>query len=1139
MGGNGVPPPKGPPAALQGANAAAAAGPKGPPGGAVLHCAWEVYVKTRSQHRFWPGENFNHELQSLNGGKLAGAQHAASVKMDSKVSPESKFGGAGAKTFGVTNTVPGIAKEDGWKLVSGPDSKTELAHQNVAIHVSDGRSGPRAQHIELHVRHPLLVYGQLRFKDPEDREVNFPKDFYVAAYSGKDAKADTKVAHAKLDVEGKFDFEVDRKWDWFTFKFGDGTKQFISNNDAKTEKTELKPWSDRKTLEKDGAKFFSPPNTWGLIESEWKFSEEPKYIDGSKSYKPDEAKIYVFDPPTKNWVRRIGEKGVPVQMVLDPKWQFMRHEFFDRYYGHTDHGHERVNMPSTLIGGYWGPPAKMERESSSHWTLLPADAKKSVHCLPWIRQKDLKGAKAEKPDKDALIQFELPASTFSVSTDATTRKYEHISANSDRLKASADRLKFYDMPAMWKSKGYWSRYAKGPKAYDAKFWENWDQPGLLKSRAQGTPMIFLLDDIVLTDSANVPLQKLTKTDQFAIFYHRFKKEYDEQANLSEEGVYMPDPVEPFYSKIDRQGAKFNYIADYPNWVRMVAGLSSCFDAFDQRTSKEVFGARAAVRWYDAAASATPAGSVLANQPKDIAKKYFVIGPEWGQQHAATNNPFIGSDTPSQRIGRCDMVLVRCCDRLDTKELFLNLQYFRLNYNFLGAAPAGTSAGSAGSVYSGTDGKAFTLPAVASLMQRWNGYDGASNPSRTELIPQKAGVDHQGEVLYFVQSASALKGAHFRMDVFQSGDGSDRAFMSSDGGVGQVTDTGSGVDNSFAANSFTAGHELGHGGSLPDEYGEWWERCNHNGPGILNNIPADPFCDEGRDIDLAATLYGGGAAPYPIMTMAVEMRNRYFWHNAEFARKHIKIPLYSKHGAYHEYKVPGHPKFPYRTYAYWPVRKKMNRRSGKHGATDIYLHVLGKETFTQALMPNGPWDGMVSILIKIDLTVPATVSVTDVRDAIRNAILIFNQQFSATGSTRVKTDDSPVLKEEVKFTKAVVRFSPRFLISNVNPTQTSFSFGGGYAKDYAGWQGWVKTHFQVNVVDNAGAKAPVPSAFNAKKGGAMTFGIDSTKAWKPTLAADVQALLPDMLGIQLSGAVIAAKDLTPLVGDVIHSNAKVS
>ena len=1096
----------------------------------------EVFVKVHSHHKFWPTPSFDVQLCAVPGGKLGAAAQSKSVKMTAKVSPEAHFKGNGTKSYGVTCTAPKIAKEADWELVSGPASTAKLANQYVPVAVSDGQCGAKAHHIDLHIRHPLFIYGQLKFKDPENKELTFPKGFPIHVYSGTN-KVDTKVATLKADNDGKFDFELDRKWEWFTFKFGD--KSFISNGNGKTTTTTLKAWGDRAKLEKNGEKFFGPPETWGLIESIWKFSKEPEYIDGTKAYKPDEGKIYVYDAKANNWVRRIGEKGAPIQMLLDPHWQFVRCEFFDRYYGHSDHGHERPNTPPMTIEGYWGPAGKLAREGTSHWTLSADSVKDSVHCLPWIRQKDDTGKKSEKPDKDALIQFETDADTFVISTDAKTRKLGKVPAGDARLKANADRLKLYDLPPVWKSKGYWARYLKGPNSYDGKFWEDWDQPGLLKSRSKKTPVIFSLDDIVLTDSANVPLA-LAKADKFAIFYHRFAKAYNEKANLNEEGVYMPDAKEPFFSNIERKGAKFNYIADYPNWVRLVAGQSACFDAFDQRTSKDVFGARAAVRWYDPVTTGTPAGTAVAGWPADITKDYIVIGPEWGQKHALTTSPFKGAATPTQRIGRYDMVLVRCCDQLKGKELFLNMQYFRLNYNFLAAAPKNASKGAAGSAMAGTPGTKFITDGLTALMKRWNGYDGASNPARTELLPQDKKALHQGEVIYFLQPAAALAGAHFRMDVFK-GTANDRAFMDSTNGVGQVTDNDFKADGSFTADSFTLAHELGHGGSLPDEYGEWWERCNHFGPGVANNIPADPFCDEGRDFDLTGSLYKGGATPYPMMTMAVEMRNRYFWHNAEYSRKHTTIPLYTKtkHGSgssYEEYKVPGHPNYPTETYTYWPVREKMNRASGKHGKVDIYLHSLGKEHFTQKLMPKGPWDGAVSVLIKIDLTVPAAMNVQDVRDVIRNAILTFNQTFSTSGTTKTVTDGG---SKNLTFTKVVFRFSPRFLISNVNPTQTSFLFGGAsYATDYAGWQGWIGTHFQATVVDNKGAKVPVPSAFAAAAGGAMNLGVDSSKAWKVALEADIQRLLPDMLGIALKGAVITGGDLTPLAAAVIDKNAKV-
>jgi len=177
-------------------------------------------------------------------------------------------------------------------------------------------------------------------------------------------------------------------------------------------------------------------------------------------------------------------------------------------------------------------------------------------------------------------------------------------------------------------------------------------------------------------------------------------------------------------------------------------------------------------------------------------------------------------------------------------------------------------------------------------------------------------------------------------------------------------------------------------------------------------------------------------------------------------------------------------------------------------------------------------------VKIDLTVLNALDVNTVRNRIRNAFLGFNQQFSATGSTGVKTDKSRVIRDNVKFAEALVRFSPRFLISNTP--------GGApdpnYTATYNGLQNDIGSHFQITVADNAGkaAGAVVNSGFVGKKGGVMNLGVDSGVAgWGVTLETDVTDLIPEMLGIKLSGPVIVGKDLNSLVASVIHSNAKVS
>src|SRR5262245_27017565 len=151
----------GPPGAgLGAAGAAAAAGPGGPPGAAP--CGWEVYVTTHSQHRFWPGKSFDHQLCAVNGDQLGAAQQSQAVNMTTPDSPPSKFTGSGAKKFGVTNTAHKIANEEGWVLVRGATSDKPLANKHVPLRVADGKGPASVYNIDLHLRHPLLMYGHLR-----------------------------------------------------------------------------------------------------------------------------------------------------------------------------------------------------------------------------------------------------------------------------------------------------------------------------------------------------------------------------------------------------------------------------------------------------------------------------------------------------------------------------------------------------------------------------------------------------------------------------------------------------------------------------------------------------------------------------------------------------------------------------------------------------------------------------------------------------------------------------------------------------------------------------------------------------------------------------------------------------------------
>jgi len=1133
-----------------GAGAAGAAGAAAGAAGPVQPCKWDLFVKVHSQERFWPKDSFKIQACNLTGtGDLGAAAYSQATTMTSKVSPEAHFCGSGTKHYGVTATVKDLKKEKDWILAAGAHSKAHLAKDYVPVTLVDGMSGVRGKHVDLFIRHPLEVHLQLKFKDPENRVLFFPENFPVQVFKGA-----TKVLEVKTGAKGILDFEMDRKFDFFTLKFG-GNKVLISNGDGTQLTTVLKEWKDKKDLEAAKAKFFSPPNQWALIESDWAFSENPKFIDGKVAYKANEAKVYIWDDPSKDWVRRIGEKGSPVVLTLDPHWQFLRYEFFDRYYGHSDHGHVRVNTPTLFIDGYWSKTGHdRKREGSGFWTLKEAQPKVSVHCLPWIRQKDNTGADQKRPDKKALIAFERPEHTFIESVDPTTRKLSIIdpSKNKARFDPSADRLKLYDLPTLWKSTNYFARYKDAAGKLPGKFFEQWDLPDHLKSRNANTPMVFSLDDVVLTNSSNQTI-KFLNTDLFAVFYHRFKQAYNEAANVSHVGVYNPGVVEPLDSGT-LKGSDFNYVTDYPNWVRLVAGRSCLFDVFDQRTKGSVTGARAGIRYFNPAVSGVGPGNATPNMG-NIKKRYFVLRPYFSMVYPLFTVQFLPEPAcPTEDDGRFDMALIRCCDRDGNKELFMNLSYFRFLYKYLVANPAANPPVTGSALVGNAAGqKTYEHNAATNLMKRWNGADTADK-DRAEFLPQDGVTKIHGEAIYYIQTVTKAAEAHYRMDVDNLAATNARAFMNSGNGTGSIDDLDFQPTNAFGDPlDFVFAHEFGHGTSLPDEYAEWWINCCDNGPGLPCNTPGDPFQEEGTSVDFTPnavnkTLTSG----WGMMNMAVKTRNRYFWHSAEWSHDLTKVPFFVKLGARDHYKVPGHPSFPKRIYTYWPVKAKISKTLGNHGKMDVYLHVMGEDEFTVTVLPGiwktaGPIDGMLSILHRMRIRFPTGIAATpaQLRNAIRNAMIALSGKFFASGTADVKTDQG---NKNIAINKAPVHFSPRFLIDPVDFLIDPNTNAAPTAKAKADYQANFNNlaanpgaQYNVKVIQS-GPKAPANPGFNRGKFG-LDYIVDLTKpvaVATAALTAQAKKFYVEMLGVAFNPASpnIKTGDLQPIAALVIKTNPNV-
>jgi hypothetical protein len=236
------------------------------------------------------------------------------------------------------------------------------------------------------------------------------------------------------------------------------------------------------------------------------------------------------------------------------------------------------------------------------------------------------------------------------------------------------------------------------------------------------------------------------------------------------------------------------------------------------------------------------------------------------------------------------------------------------------------------------------------------------------------------------------------------------------------------------------------------------------------------------------VYAAANPPYPMMTYTVAMRNRYFWHMAEFARKFIKEGMFVKHGKYAEYAVPPHPDYPRKQYSHWPINFVANQALGAKGKADIYLHAAGKDRYTVDLIPKGPYDGMLSVLVKIVLyeTTAAPSKVVWVRDVILSVVRDYNKRFHGAGEAKFTIDDGKggSIAKQHTYNRTMFRLTPRFCLDPLYKTAADFTTAAEYAKYKVDWPKKVADtiatfgkHFEINIVD---AKKGA-SGFNAASG----------------------------------------------------------
>ncbi len=904
----------------------------------------------------------------------------------------------------------------------------------------------------------VRVHLKLQFKDPEDAKRPLPEKFPVRlvsevgdpieAFVGKDGLLYDKAgegAKPGIDVERRrktltLEFPTDKPAFIVCEKRGEETKtqEYIPETDPYKSGTPLAARIAR------GARALrTPKGKWTLKNSDW------EVLAGGSAppcYNKNKAAFIDLDKPDTT----IGDESKPVELTLDPHWQFLKFEYFDRFYGHSVCKDKPISVLPLFIEGYAKPqddkevPVADDLTTQCNWTIGPND-KELVQCVPWIIRRDDKDAELKHPTKDCTLRFITDEDHRFIKSNKMSREFCRLDdTHPDKHHLPcADRLRYYDLPAEWRSTHYYCRLSDKPE--DQDFYEILVE----KETKKDKPLIFSLDDMVLTDETLKPVDWRyanpepagTPNDRVAIFSHKFSgpawtdgqssptllsaapraggvppkpqpRTDRSKPGLSPDGLYLHE------GKGDRHDysavcVPSNYIADYPDWTRLIIAQGNVHDVFDKRTTyktnagkSKVVGARAAVRWVESAKPAHAALNTvnprpsLVKHPSSASEPFFATQPLFEQRYQWWYERLGSGNTLG--IGRFDPILLRCCDvesqddKSGQTELAASMMFMRVSFDF----QAEPDAGKTRAQYMDLHNK--------NVCDRWNGREpGLSKP--TTFVPVDAAKKLKVRAFYFAQSHPRSR-AHLEYKILANNDPNARQWCGSSNGTGMLkNDDYQATGAHIAPDSFTAAHEFGHFGSQPDDYGERWTWCSGWQLDFINYVPGLPYDDDQR----------------AMMRKNHTVRARNLWFAAEWCRVASDVPFKVKFGNDDLYHIPRHPQAPARNYTSWPVKHLYDQTVGGRSKFDLYLYLLGEDaTSKNVYNVGGTADGVLVVAVKLEWNfniVPASWAIHAVSLIDQHIRSKCNGKFYATGKVTVDG-------EEKTLNRCLIIFQPRYLLT---------------------------------------------------------------------------------------------------------------
>jgi hypothetical protein len=982
----------------------------------------------------------------------------------------------------------------------------------------------------------IEVHLQLLYKDPQASKPDhpFPEGLPVTVKFG-DGSSQT----VDLKADGKLDLQVRRGKRSVMLQFHYDQPHYVGSAGPKTPADQAKDKfaarDDLGTLIVPGFRTFMLAPDMDLKNADW------------QGLPPTDASSGAILLGATS----LGTTAAPLKLTLDPHWQYLKFLYFDRKLK------AKLSIPPVLVEGF-EKDVKTPALSQSNWVTDPS----ACQALPWMLRRDAAGQELKKPDETIVLRFRCTPHTFVDSSansiggrKVVTKNIDFLNSAHDPLVTEGDvvdrdfdepsiaRLAFYDLPQEWRSSGYFCKVGGSPSAPPAKadFYEKVAK----EKTTEDAPFIFSLDDLVLVDDRPAPLDlsqpgggDLSPSRRVAVFWHRFAE--NKGLNVSPLGIFKADPNAPWWSLPELQiGDKKNYIADYPDWVRLVIARGSGFDVFDQRTDgvpSGPFGARAAVRHVD-----QPLGT---NNPRVLTTKpFYAVEAPFQQiycdnklfptgtfdfhkgEQGVTVSPPPGPDL--DHIGRVDQMQLRCCDADASVERVALIQLVRLLFTFANAPDAMKN--------NPAEQRKLANTILPNIMKRWNARhpgtgaaeDAKLNPAQPS-VETSSGTPFAGPLLALFQLVEPQPQSvepHFTIDI-REGTDTDRSFMQASGSGVWFLKNG-GILESESSGRFTAAHEMGHGLSLPDCYNEDTSNCSVGAQSFeYNEVPADIY-----DLDQDS-----------MMVTNRQVRPRHYWHVAEWLNALHDRPFTLRHGtvAYSLPHTKGKRKPAFAglrdSPVYWPLRASVVTTGlpGLLNRAEQFLYMFGQsDPIRNTIRDDRSFDGILAIVIRIAVTfvTPGDFDTGDMADMISNIDTELRKRYN--GKTRVNNvgDPGPLLRG------VGVRFSFRYLcetLASKDDDRRKKYLAGLDKRDASGASasGKVTTVAEYNTTV-AGLRARFPPQLNVE---VHTSGRSFRNGINVRLDNGDADLMPrflaEVLGIPTVGDWPAPAALVPLISKII-------